>query len=115
MTAPAKRAHRHSSYWAFALHRVSGLALAVFLPFHFLALALALRGEASLDGFLRWTEEPLVQFAEAALVLLLAAHLTGGLRLLAIEFLAWRDWQRTTVAVTIGVSVAICLTFLLSA
>lgn len=114
MRLPARRAHLHGNYWAFLLHRISGIALAVFLPFHFLVLALAIRGGASLDGFLSWTASPLVKTAECVLVLLLAAHLTGGLRLLAIEFLAWRDWQRTTVALTLGASLAIGLVFALN-
>ena len=35
------------------MHRLSGLALAIFLPLHFLALGLAIDGEARLDGFLQ--------------------------------------------------------------
>jgi hypothetical protein len=31
---------------------------------------------------------------------------------LAIEFLAWRDWQRTAVALSAGVSLALGLLFL---
>ena len=33
----------------------------------------ALAGEAQLEGFLRWTDQPLVKRAETGLVLLLAA------------------------------------------
>jgi fumarate reductase subunit D len=104
----------HPNYWAFAVHRVSGILLAAFLPAHFYVLSLAIQGEAALDRFLVWSEQPLVKLAETALVLLLAAHLTGGLRLLAIEFLPWRDWQKTVVALTCGVSLAIGLVFLLN-
>src|SRR4029079_7520522 len=66
------RARSHPAYWAFVVHRVSGLALAVFLPMHFWALAQALQGEARLETFLRWTEQPLVKAGEVVLVLLLA-------------------------------------------
>ena len=38
------------------MHRLSGLALAVFLPLHFWALGQALQGDAALDGFLRFTD-----------------------------------------------------------
>jgi fumarate reductase subunit D len=108
-------AHRnHSAWWAFALHRVSGVLLALFLPVHFRVLAMAI-DSARLDGMLRWTEHPLVKLAEAGLVLLLAAHLTGGLRLLAVEFLPWRDWQKTLVALASGLSVAVAILFLLNA
>ena len=96
------------------MHRLSGLLLALFLPLHFLALSLAIRGEESLDGFLRWTEHPLVETAEVILVLLLAAHFTGGVRLLVIELTPWRDWQKSTVAIAGGVSIAIGLAFALS-
>jgi fumarate reductase subunit D len=107
-------ARSHRGYLAFVVHRISGVGLAAFLPLHFLALGTAIGGEASLDGFLRWTEHPLVKLAETGLVLLLAAHLAGGLRLLALEFLGWRDWQKSAVAVAAGFSLAIGLLFLLN-
>ncbi|MGQ0525337.1 MAG: succinate dehydrogenase, cytochrome b556 subunit [Betaproteobacteria bacterium] len=108
------RARNHPAYWAFVVHRLSGLFLALFLPLHFWALGQALHGEAALDVFLRWTEQPLVKAAEAALVVLLAAHLTGGLRLLMLEFLPWRDWQKTLAAAAAGLSLAAGLVFLLN-
>jgi fumarate reductase subunit D len=107
------RARNRPAYWAFLVHRVSGLALAVFLPVHFLVLGQALAGEAELDAALRWTEAPLVKAAEVALVVLLAAHLTGGLRILALELLAWRDWQKGLAALAAGVALAVGLTFAL--
>ena len=108
------RARNHPAYWAFVVHRASGVLLALFLPFHFWALGQALRGEEKLESFLRWSDQPLVKFAETALVLLLAAHMTGGLRLLALEFLAWRDWQLSLLAAAAGVSVVAGLAFLLN-
>ncbi len=108
--------HRnHPVYWAFLVHRLSGLALLAFLPFHFYVLALAIEEAATLDKFLSWTEAPLVKLAETVLIIALAAHMTGGLRILAVEFLAWRDWQKSVVAVTGGLSVAAGLIFLLNA
>ena len=105
----------HPTYWAFVVHRVSGLALALFLPVHLYVLSLALEGAAALDDFLRWTDMPLVKVAESVLVLLLAAHMAGGLRLLAVEFLPWRDWQKTLIVVVGAVAVAAGLLFLLGA
>ena len=108
------RARSHTAYWAFVVHRVSGVLLALFLPLHFWALGQALTGEAKLESFLRWSDQPLVKFAEVALVLLLAAHMTGGLRLLALEFLAWRDWHKSLLALAAGVALAAGLVFLLN-
>jgi fumarate reductase subunit D len=108
------RARNHPAYWAFIVHRGSGLLLTLFLPLHFWALGQALQGAAALDGFLRWTEHPLVKFAEIGLVLLLAAHMAGGVRLLVLEFLEWRDWQKTLLAVAAGVSLVAALAFMLN-
>ncbi|HEV8520339.1 MAG TPA: succinate dehydrogenase, partial [Burkholderiales bacterium] len=81
---------------------------------HFWVLGQALRNTEALDGFLRWSEQPLVKFAETGLILLLAAHLAGGVRLLMLEFLAWRDWHKTLLAVAAGVSLVIGLAFALN-
>jgi len=107
------RPHRNQPlWWAFALHRGSGLALAVFLPLHFLVLGSALRGEAALDEILAWTESGLVKVAEMGLVFFLALHMLGGLRLLALEFLPWRSGQATLAAVAGSVAAVIAFAFL---
>ena len=81
----------HPSYWAFMVHRLSGLALACFLPIHLYVISLAIEGEANLDRFLHWADATPVKIAETLLVLLLASHMAGGLRLLAVEFLPWHE------------------------
>ncbi len=93
----------HPAFWAFLLHRLSGLALVLFLPAHFLVLGAAVN-EAAFDAALAWTDEPLVKFGEWGIVVLLAAHLTGGVRLLALEFLPWSDAQKTRIAVSLGIA-----------
>ena len=108
------RARAHPAYWAFVVHRVSGVTLALFLPLHFWALGEALQGAARLDSFLRWTEQPLVKAAEVGLIVLLAAHMTGGVRLLMLELLPWRNWQKSLLAAATGLSIAIGLVFLLN-
>jgi fumarate reductase subunit D len=108
------RPRSHPTYVAFVVHRVSGLLLALFLPVHFWALGSAITGEARLDGFLRWAENPLVKAAETVLVVLLAAHLAGGLRVMALEFLGWRARQKDMVAVSAGVALVVGLVFLLN-
>lgn len=79
----------HKSYVAFIGHRVSGIALALFLPFHFLLLGSAIRGSAALDSALALVDNPLFKIAEWGLVVLLAAHLLFGIRILLLEFSAW--------------------------
>src|SRR3974390_1896504 len=94
------------------VHRISGLLLAIFLPLHFLALGLAIDGEARLDGFLRWSDQPLVKLAEGGLVFLLAVHLLGGLRVMVIENFAWHDGQKQFATIAAAVSALIGVVYL---
>jgi succinate dehydrogenase subunit D len=110
----AIRARGHPGFWAFALHRISGIALALFLPFHFWALSRALAGDATLERFLRWTDAPLVQLAEWGLVVLLALHFGGGIRVLMLEFLPWREWHKALLACAAAAAVAAGLAFALA-
>ena len=87
----------------------------MFLPVHFQVLYMGLNDAVQFDRFLTWTDLPIVKAAETVLILLLAAHLTGGLRLLAVEFLPWRDGQKTIVSITAGLSLVIALVYLLNA
>jgi fumarate reductase subunit D len=101
---------QHPSYWAFVVHRVSGIALALFLPLHFWALGNALQ----LDSFIAWTQRPLVKLGEWLIVVALAAHLGGGLRVLALEFLPWRNWQKSLAAAAAAFALAVGLAFALA-
>jgi fumarate reductase subunit D len=112
ITQVRSRAHRRDLFWIAAfVHRLSGVLLACFLPLHFLALALVLTGPARFDGFVGWTERPLVQAAEAVLVFLLTVHLLGGVRLLLIEHLAWRPGRRELVGLAFGAAAIVALAF----
>lgn len=109
----ARAAARREGLWLAALvHRLSGVALACFLPLHFLALGLALHGEARMDSFLRWTDLPAVKFAEAGLMFLLFVHVLGGLRLLALENLPWVNWQKQLASVAVGAAMILAFVFL---
>jgi fumarate reductase subunit D len=110
----AANAHGHSAWWAYLAHRLSGLLLAFFLPIHFWALGTALSGPASLDAFLRFAELPLVRFAQWGLVVLLVIHLTGGVRLLLIEFRPWSGLRKDWIAATLGAGAMIGLVYALA-
>lgn len=104
---------RANLLWMAALvHRLSGLALAAFLPLHFLALGMAVEGEARLEGFLRWADWPLVKLAEGGLVFLLVVHFLGGLRLLLVENFTWRNGQTQLAAAAAGLAAMIAFVFL---
>ena len=116
MRRPSTVSYRRDALWVAALvHRVSGVLLACFLPLHFLALGLALHGAERLDSFLKWTDSRWVKAAETGLVLLLAVHLLGGLRILVIENLPWRDGQKRLAFTAAAIATGVAAVFLLSA
>ena len=103
--------HKQPAYLAALLHRLAGIALAIFLPIHFLALATALNGADALDAFLNVTQTPVLKFAEGVIVVALAMHMTLGLRVLAIEFLPIREHTSLTLSVCLAAATAVGLLF----
>jgi fumarate reductase subunit D len=53
--------------------------------------------------------------AEFGLVFLLAVHLFGGLRLMAMEWLPWSGGRKTMAAAAVAASFGVSVTFLLKA
>jgi fumarate reductase subunit D len=109
-----RASHKQRGFVAAMLHRLSGIALAIFLPLHFLALGTALNGANALDSFLTLTRNPLVEAAEFGLVAALALHMTLGLRVLAIEFLDFREKTAAIVSVCAAAACAAGLVFVLN-
>ena len=105
----------HLGFWAFAAHRASGVALALFLPLHFLALGLALESDAALDRFLAIADNPVFKVAEWGLVVLLTVHLGAGLRVMVLEFLPWRDSRKGLIGLGAAAALAVGAIFLLHA
>ncbi len=105
----------HPLWVAYILHRLSGIGLALFLPVHFWVLALAMTEPARLDGFLALTDAGAVKLAEFGLVFLLAVHMFGGLRLMAMEWLPWSPPQKTLAAAATATSFLIAGLFFLKA
>jgi fumarate reductase subunit D len=106
--AQARRSRDPVAWHAFIVHRVSGLLLVLFLPAHFWVLGAALQGPGGLDAFLTWTNHPAVKVAETLLVLALAAHLAGGMRLLFVEFAGWREASQKSWLAGAGFVAIVC-------
>jgi succinate dehydrogenase subunit D len=110
-----RASHKQPGFGAALLHRLSGIALAIFLPLHFLALATALNGADALDSFLALTRTPLMRLTEAALVAALTMHMILGLRVLAIELLDMRERSVVVLSGCAALVVAVGVAFLLEA
>jgi fumarate reductase subunit D len=110
-----RASHTQRGFIAAMLHRLSGIALAIFLPLHFFALATALNGANALDAFLELTRQPLVKFAEWGIVVALAVHMTLGLRVLAIEFFDFREKTLAALSACVAAVFAVGLILILNA
>jgi fumarate reductase subunit D len=106
-----RRARGHPGFLLAMAHRLSGLALALFLPLHFLTLGAALQGAAALDITLDRLDMPLFKLGEWALVVLLAVHSSCGVRLLVIEFRPWSGSRKNWWTAVVGVGVAAGIAF----
>jgi fumarate reductase subunit D len=106
--------HLKPGFLAAMLHRLSGIALAVFLPMHFVALGTALNGADSFQSFLGVTHSLFVRVAEWGLVTALGLHMALGLRVLAMEFLAVRERSALVVSACVACSATVGLLFLLN-
>ena len=104
----------HAGFAAALIHRLSGLALAIFLPMHFLFLGLALENE-SFTGLIAWTNQPLVKMSEALMVSALAVHFAGGLRVLAVEFFGLTRAQGLWISLAFAVGAGFGILFLMKA
>jgi len=106
--------HRQRGFVAAMLHRLSGIALAVFLPLHFLALGTALNGADALDSFLALTRQPVVAVLEWSIVVTLAIHMTLGLRVVAVEFFDFHEKTLAALSACVAAAFAIGLIFMLN-
>jgi fumarate reductase subunit D len=109
-----RASHKQLGFIAALLHRIAGIALAVFLPIHFIALSSALNGADALDAFLKATATPLLKLAEGGIVVGLALHMALGLRVLAIEFIPVREYTRVVLSSCIAAVFAVGVIFLLN-
>ena len=106
--------HRQPGFLAALVHRLAGLALAIFLPIHFTVLAAALNGADALDTLLQLTETPVLKLAEWGIVVALALHMALGLRVLAIEFLPVRERTRVAISICLAAVFAVGALFALN-
>ncbi|MEE2716164.1 MAG: succinate dehydrogenase, cytochrome b556 subunit [SAR324 cluster bacterium] len=69
-----------------ALHRLTGVALAVYLVPHFITIHDSRQGESVFNETLAWFQGPLIAAAEFVIVLAVAFHALNGLRIIAVDF-----------------------------
>jgi len=85
--------HKQPGFVAASLHRLSGIALAIFVPFHFLVLATALDGADALDSILSLTDSPLMNYPKQVLSLRLRCTWRSACESLPLSFSAFANAQ----------------------
>ena len=109
-----RASHKQPGFLAALVHRLAGIALAMFLPLHFWTLSAALNGADFLDKFLKITDTPLIKFFEGGIVVALALHMALGLRVLAIEFLPLRERTRVAISICLAGAFGVGILFALN-
>ncbi len=68
--------------WAFALHRLTGILLVLYLFLHFYVLRTLTQGAAAYDNMVQFMESPILILLEVGLVAVIIYHGLNGLRLM---------------------------------
>src|SRR5437763_8574790 len=74
-------------YWAWLLHRVSGVAIILFLFLHVLDTSLVGFGPAAYESFVSIYRVPVFRVLEVALAGAVLYHGVNGIRLILIDFI----------------------------
>jgi succinate dehydrogenase / fumarate reductase cytochrome b subunit len=88
-------------------HRLTGIALALYLVPHFVSIHSALGGPAAFDRSLAALRGPIFKAAEYLLVGAVAFHLFNGLRIIAIDFLNVTGQQRLLLWLALAATAAV--------
>ena len=94
---------RHSGSWAWIFHRISGIALTVYLFVHIYALSTLSKGRTAFTEEMDMFREPIFMVLEFLLFLPVIYHSLNGLRIVLIDFgkgaRTDKSLQRTVYAV----------------
>jgi succinate dehydrogenase / fumarate reductase cytochrome b subunit len=66
--------------WAFALHRITGIGLVVYLLFHLLVLSILAQGQAGWDSFVALARTPVFLALDVVLIAGVLIHGLNGVR-----------------------------------
>ncbi len=72
--------------WAYILHRITGLALILYLYAHLFVTSMRVWNRQAWGSFIQLSKTPVMHFLEWLLFLAFAYHVINGIRLLLTEF-----------------------------
>ncbi len=71
--------------WAFWLHRLTGLALAIYLPIHILVISTVVGGASTFNDAMKFLKAPLFVLFEMGLLAVVLIHGLNGLRIVLFD------------------------------
>jgi succinate dehydrogenase / fumarate reductase cytochrome b subunit len=92
--------------WAFMLHRVTGLALTLYLGVHLVLLSQLRAGPNEWDAFVRLVRSPVYVALDALLLGVAAFHGFNGLRLTMLGLGRAVRWQKEMLWASVALAVA---------
>lgn len=100
---------RRTGSWAFALNRLTGIGLSLYLIIHLIVLTTLLSGEAAWNDFVTLAKTPFFLMLDVILLIGLVFHGLNGVRVALVGTGIAADKQRTMfwVLMAIGVLVVV--------
>jgi succinate dehydrogenase / fumarate reductase cytochrome b subunit len=92
----------------FVMHRLTGVALTVYLYLHLITLGSILQGQDRFNQAMEWMSRPTVRLMELVLVWMVLFHTMNGLRLIVLAIAPKID-QKWLAYSVVAVSVLITL------
>jgi succinate dehydrogenase / fumarate reductase cytochrome b subunit len=94
--------------WSWALHRITGVAVALFLFVHILDTALVAAGPKLYDRIVGTYHNPIFRLLEIGLAVAVLYHALNGLRIILIDFVPrMADHARELFRITVGLFIVL--------
>lgn len=100
---------RHSGSWAWMLHRVSGVALTVYLFVHILALRGLTQGMQAFNDEMATFTQPVFKFAEWALFAFVIFHSMNGIRIATVDLGNGSRYHKFTLRIVYFIGITLML------
>ena len=100
---------RRLGTWAFALNRITGLGLVLYLVIHLVVLSLLARGEAGWDDFIALAKTPFFLFLDVVLIFGILVHGLNGIRVALVGMGVGVRTQKTTFRVLMAIGAVLLI------
>jgi len=93
--------------FSWILHRLTGLALLLYLFLHMIVLSTSQKGPDSFNRIMEGFHNPLTTFLEVCLIACIAFHLFNGLRIIIADVFLVTRWHRVLAYIVGLLTVAV--------